>query len=158
MIEFGLGFGSNMGDKAGHIFRALQALEASKQVKNFRLSGLYRTAPWGNVDQDWFVNACGVGETALGAHELLALVQAIELKMGRERIIHWGPRNIDIDVLYYGDTRVDLPDLTVPHVELLNRAFVLVPLLELRPNLELGGVQLSEAVKELDASEVIKLS
>ena len=158
MIESGLGFGSNMGDKAGHILQAVAEIQAAGAVQNFRLSGLYRTAPWGNLDQDWFVNACGIGETALSPTQLLHFVQGIEQRMGRKRIIHWGPRTIDIDLLYYGSAKLDLPDLMIPHVEVLNRAFVLVPLLELKPDLVLGGVTASDALAKLDSSDMVRLS
>ena len=157
MTEIGLGFGSNIGDKAAHIFQAVRYLLAGGVIRNFRLSSLYRTAPWGNVDQDWFVNACGIGETELSPTELLAFVQSIEQRMGRQRIVHWGPRNIDIDVLFYGEEKLDLPDLTIPHVQVLNRAFVLLPLLELKPDLMLGGVLAREALARLDASDMVRM-
>ena len=157
MVEMGLGFGSNIGDKAGHIFQAVREIQAEGTIRNFRLSSLYRTAPWGNIDQDWFVNACGIGETDLSPQDLLALVQSIEQKMGRQRIVHWGPRNIDIDVLFYGAEKLDLPELTIPHVQVLNRAFVLVPLLELKPDLSLGGILASDALARLDASDMVRL-
>ena len=157
MTEIGLGFGSNIGVKADNIFQAVQEIGASGHVRNLRLSSLYRTAPWGNIEQDWFVNACAIAETDLSAPELLDLVQSVERKMGRQRIVHWGPRNIDIDVLFYGDARVDMPNLTIPHVELLNRAFVIVPLLELAPSLVIGGTPLREALQRLDAADVIKI-
>jgi len=157
MIEIGLGFGSNIGDKAGHILQAAREVQAGGPVRNFRLSSLYRSAPWGNVDQDWFVNACGIGETALSPQDLLHFVQGIEQRMGRQRIVHWGPRNIDIDVIYYGAEKLDLPDLTIPHAEVLNRAFVLVPLLELKPELMLGPVAARDALAKLDSSDMVRI-
>ena len=158
MIEIGIGLGSNIGDKAAQIFKAVNLLNAGGHVRNLRLSSLYRTAPWGNIDQDWFVNACAIAQTDLSPERLLHEIQRVELEMGRERIVHWGPRNIDIDILYYGDARVETPDLTLPHVELLNRAFVLVPLLELKPDLLVGGQPLKDALQKLSAVDVVLLS
>jgi len=158
MIEIGIGLGSNIGDKAAQIFKAVTLLKASGHVHNLRLSSLYRTAPWGNIDQDWFVNACAIAQTDLSPESLLSKVQYVEREMGRERIVHWGPRNIDIDILYYGDARVETPNLTLPHVELLNRAFVLVPLLELKPDLFVGGQPLKDALKKLADVDVVRLA
>ena len=158
MTEVGLGFGSNIGDKAGFILQAVREIQAGGLVRNFRLSSLYRSAPWGNLDQDWFVNACGVGETELSPIELLRFVQGVEQRMGRQRIVHWGPRTIDIDLLYFGAEKLHLPDLTIPHVEVLNRAFVLVPLLELKPDLMLGGVAARDALAKLDSSDMVRIS
>jgi 2-amino-4-hydroxy-6-hydroxymethyldihydropteridine diphosphokinase len=157
MVEIGIGLGSNIGDKAGNVLRAVAEMQASGEVRDLALSSLYRTAPWGNVEQDWFVNACAVARTALPPERLLALFQACEARMGRERIIHWGPRNIDIDLLYYdGIDRRD-PDLTLPHPEMLNRAFVLVPLMELRPGLIIDGVPIADALAKLDATDIARL-
>ncbi len=157
MIEIGIGFGSNIGDKTAQIFKAVNLLNVTGHVHNLRLSSLYRTAPWGNINQDWFVNACAIAQTDLSPESLLYQVQRVELEMGRQRIVHWGPRNIDIDILYYGDARVATPNLTLPHVELLNRAFVLVPLLELKPDLLVGGQPLKDALKKLADVDVVHL-
>lgn len=157
MIEIGLGFGSNIGDKAGEIYRAGEKLVSSGHIFNLRFSSLYRTAPWGNIDQDWFVNGCALADTDLEPEALLKLAQSVELQMGRKRIVHWGPRNIDIDVLFYGDISMETPHLTLPHAQLLNRAFVLVPLLELKPNLKLHGRRVADSLAKLDASEIIPL-
>ncbi len=158
MTEIGIGLGSNMGDKAQQILTAVHELKIAGHVFDLSLSSLYRTAPWGNLDQDWFVNACAVAKTDLSAEALLAEVQRIEIKMGRTRVVHWGPRSIDIDILFYGDTRVETPNLTVPHAELLNRAFVLVPLLELKPDLKLGGKPVREALARLDATDILPIA
>ncbi len=155
MVEVGFGFGSNVGDKVANIQAAVHALESSGLVHGLQCSEMYRTAPWGDVDQDWFINACAVGRSQIDPHELLRGCQAIEARMGRQRIRRWGPRNIDVDILFYNDARIESSTLNLPHPELLNRAFVLVPLLEIRPRLELIGVKLSDALAKLDHSDVV---
>ena len=103
LINTGLGLGSNIGDKAGNIARALQLLEERGIIRLTAVSSIYRTAPWGYVEQDFFANACAVGETRLPPLELLAATNAVETEMGRKPSIRWGPRLIDIDILFHGD-------------------------------------------------------
>lgn len=157
-FEVGLGLGSNLGDKAARIRAAVHELVASDLLRNVRVSSLYRTDPWGYAAQDWFVNACAVAQTRLRPRELLALCQAIEVRMGREPAVRWGPRVIDIDILYYDSLVLEDPDLHLPHVELLNRAFVLVPLAELRPDLVIGGRPIGEALARLDLRGIERVS
>ena len=157
MVEFGLSLGSNLGDKGANIHRAVAELEASGALREVEISRLYRTPPWGKTDQDWFVNACLVARTGLAPAELLALCQACERRMGRRRIVRWGPRNIDIDILYMDDLVVHEPELELPHPEMFNRAFVLVPLADLRPNLTIGGRTLSSALAVLPSSGIVPL-
>lgn len=158
MTEVGFGLGSNVGDKAENIARALDRLFAGGDVAFLACSSFYRTPPWGFEDQDWFVNACAVGETALAPDALLTLVKAIEEELGREATFRWGPRLIDVDILYYGDEEVarDAPDLAIPHRELFNRAFVLKPLAEIRPGLVLSGRSVSgEAAGKTEVLETV---
>jgi 2-amino-4-hydroxy-6-hydroxymethyldihydropteridine diphosphokinase len=150
MVEVGFGFGSNVGDKIANIETAMNALEGSGLVGTLQRSSMYRTAPWGDVDQDWFINACAIGRSQASPQELLHCCQAIEEQMGRRRTRRWGPRNIDVDILYYNAERIEQPNLRLPHPELSRRAFVLVPLLEIRPELELNGVKLADALALLD--------
>jgi 2-amino-4-hydroxy-6-hydroxymethyldihydropteridine diphosphokinase len=154
MTEVGFGFGSNVGDKIANIEAAMSALEASGLVRTLERSSMYRTAPWGDIDQDWFINACAIGRSQASPRALLRCCQDIENRMGRQRTRRWGPRNIDIDILFYGDEQIDEPDLRLPHPELLHRAFVLVPLLQLRPNFELAGIRLVDALAPLDRSDI----
>jgi 2-amino-4-hydroxy-6-hydroxymethyldihydropteridine diphosphokinase len=155
MVEVGFGFGSNVGDKVANIETAMHALATSGLVHQLQCSAMYRTAPWGDVNQDWFINACAIGRSQVDPHELLRGCQAIEARMGRQRIRHWGPRNIDVDMLYYDHARIESSSLRLPHPELLNRAFVLVPLLEIRPDLALMGTKLSDALAQLDCSDIV---
>jgi 2-amino-4-hydroxy-6-hydroxymethyldihydropteridine diphosphokinase len=155
MTEVGLSLGSNIGDKAATVRRALERLDATGTVTDLTVSSLYRTAPWGHVvEQDWFVNACAVGVTRLAPEALLDAVKRLEIELGRTATVRWGPRVIDIDILYYGDLALDTPGLTLPHREILNRAFVLVPLAEIRPDRRIGSVTVREAMQSLGAGGV----
>lgn len=139
MAEVGFGIGSNMGDKVANVRRAQAHLFGTGEVRFRAASSIYRTAPWGYAAQDWFANACAVGETDLAPADLLALTQELEQALGRTPSFHWGPRLIDIDILYYEGMEIEGARLTLPHRELFRRAFVLVPLAEIRPSLVLGG-------------------
>ena len=159
LATIGLGFGSNIGDKAGHIRNAVAALEREGIATNLRCSSLYRTAPWGDVqDQDWFVNACATGTTMLSPDDLLAGCKDIERRLGRTVTVRWGPRVIDIDLLFYGDLALDSPGLTLPHKELMRRAFVLVPLAEVAPDLSIGGIGVQDAAEALGDHGVERLA
>jgi 2-amino-4-hydroxy-6-hydroxymethyldihydropteridine diphosphokinase len=142
-VAFGLG--SNIGDKQGNVAAALAALFDGAAVRFVSASSFYRTAPWGHAAQDWFVNACALGATELSPHALLARCKAVEAAVGRTATFRWGPRVIDIDILWIEGEAIDDPDLVIPHREILNRAFVLVPLAEILPDLVIGGVRVAEA-------------
>jgi len=131
-----LGLGSNVGDRASRLAEAAAKLEGAG-VRVVRRSRLYETPPWGKPDQPAFLNQVLEVETTLAPSALLARCQAVERALGRLRAERWGPRVIDVDILLYGDAVIRAPGLVVPHAELPRRAFVLVPLLELRPNLTL---------------------
>lgn len=124
-----IGLGSNMGDKVGNCRKALELLGRSSSV--IRTSSFYRTAPVGYEDQDEFINAVAEIETPLTAQDLVKTCHAIEDELGRVRIMRWGPRIIDLDLLLFGDQVLQTPELTVPHPQILSRAFVLVPLSEI---------------------------
>lgn len=129
-----LSLGSNLGDRLGYLTRAAHALTAS-HTQLVAVSSVYETAPQGKTDQPAFLNAVVAVETALGPEALLAHLMAAERALGRVRTERWGPRTIDIDLLLFGDQQVSTPVLTVPHPRLHERAFVLVPLLEIAPSL-----------------------
>jgi 2-amino-4-hydroxy-6-hydroxymethyldihydropteridine diphosphokinase len=99
------------------------------------MSSLYRTAPVGVTDQPDFLNLAVQAETVLEPHELLTLVKRVERDIGRRPTFRWGPRVVDIDILLYGDRVLETPELTIPHPQMSNRAFVLVPLAEIAPGL-----------------------
>ena len=121
-------------------------------------SAIYRTAPWGYTAQDWFANTCAVGDTDLSPVDLLALTQDLEHRLGRTPSFRWGPRLIDIDILYYEGASVESARLTLPHRELFARDFVLVPLAEIRPDLVLGGRSVAAAAAALDRRGVTVLA
>ena len=125
--------GANLGDAAQALRDALHALSGVPGVRLARASGLYRTAPIDSSGPD-YLNAVAQVATALTAPELLGALQAIENAAGRERPYRNAPRTLDLDLLLYGDARIDSPRLTVPHPRLWERAFVLVPLAEIAPH------------------------
>jgi 2-amino-4-hydroxy-6-hydroxymethyldihydropteridine diphosphokinase len=157
MTRVTLSLGSNLGDKHGNIAAALSALDEGG-VRIVARSANYRTEPWGPIAQDWFVNACAVAETHLAPDDLLALCLRAERELGRVREVKWGPRIIDIDILTYGNIKIDTPSLTLPHPYLAERAFVLVPLAEIEPGLILGGRRIVDLLRNLRSSSVTKLA
>jgi 2-amino-4-hydroxy-6-hydroxymethyldihydropteridine diphosphokinase len=129
-----LGMGSNLGDRHTQIHKALDLLQRDGSVKILRSSSVYETEPVGVRDQPLFLNAVVKITTKRTPRDLLALLQTIERCLGRRRTTRWGPRWIDLDLLLYDDLLIQQPDLIVPHPELPNRAFVLVPLAEIAPD------------------------
>ncbi|MGP0059043.1 MAG: 2-amino-4-hydroxy-6-hydroxymethyldihydropteridine diphosphokinase [Beijerinckiaceae bacterium] len=154
--RIGLAFGSNIGDRPGNIRMALTRLEAEGICKITALSSLYRTAPWGFAEQESFANVCALARTRLDPAALLAQIKRIETEMGRKDTRRWGPRLIDIDILFYGDAPLATPDLVLPHKELFNRAFVLVPLAEIAPDLRIAGRSIAEAAARLEDQDIEK--
>lgn len=154
IAEIGIGLGSNIGNKAANIRRAMALLTADGRVKLKKMSSLYRTLPWGFAEQDFFANACALVESELSPMQLLDLAKEIETRMGREKTIHWGPRLIDIDLLFYGDETMASPRLILPHKELFNRAFVLVPLAEIAPYVQIEGVSIAQAAAAINKEGV----
>lgn len=128
-----LGIGSNMGDKQKYIKDAVSSLKADKKIRKVRTSEWIVTEPYGGVEQDAFLNGAIELETLYTPMELLHILQAVEKKAGRERKIHWGPRTLDLDILFYEDFISGTKELMVPHPDMQNRAFVLKPLDELCP-------------------------
>ena len=153
-MRVGFGLGSNMGDKPANIRTALNLLESRDIARLTAVSRIYRTPPWGVLDQGDFANACAIGETALTPYELLAAVKKIEADMGRAPTRRWGPRLIDVDILFLGDHTLDDPELTLPHKELFGRGFVLLPLAEIAPDLALDGILVRDALTGVDAAGV----
>ncbi len=139
--------------------QALRALASEPGIELTAVSRFYRTPPWGKTDQDWFVNACALARTSLKPEALLDRVKRLEVELGRKPAERWGPRVIDIDLIAYGDVTLKTGRLTLPHPELFNRAFVLVPLAEIAPDLIIAGSRVGEAAARLqtDASEVTPL-
>lgn len=151
-----LGLGSNIGDKAAHLAAAVQGLAAVPGIRITARSADYRTPPWGETDQDWFLNGALAIETDLDPHALLDACLGVERDLGRIRERRWGPRVIDIDVLSYADAEVSDERLVLPHRYVRERAFVLVPLAEIAPDLVIGGETVAEALAKLDRSGIAR--
>ena len=147
MAEALLALGGNMGAVRDTLDRAVAMLCAGTDIRLIARSSDYSTPPWGVTDQPRFVNRCIAVETSLAPHALLARAQ--------ER--RWGPRPIDIDLLAYDDLVLDGSDLALPHPRLFERAFVLVPLVEIAPERMIGGKRVRDALAEIDASGIERL-
>ena len=150
----GLGLGGNVGDAPAAIERALACLVERGHVRIERVSSLYRTPPWGPVAQPDFANACALGVTDLAPRDLLAELKAIETLLGRVESERWGPRAIDIDILFYAGATLDTQDLVIPHESLFERAFVLVPLAEIAPDFVIAGRRIGTEAAHVDAAGV----
>lgn len=133
--EVFLGLGSNVGNRVKYLNTAIEALHQINEIDMVARSKFYVAPPWGNTEQRAFVNAVVKVTTSLTPRMLLETIKNIEQKIGRTSCEKWGPREIDIDILLYGEESVESPDLRIPHEHLSTRAFVLVPLLELAPDL-----------------------
>ena len=135
-----VGLGANLDDPVQQVRRACEGLKSIVSTRVLACSPLYRSAPLGPQDQPDFINAVAALETALPALELLAALRDIETRHGRRRDgTRWGPRTLDLDVLLYGDLRQETPELTLPHPGLHERAFVLYPLCDVAPELQVPG-------------------
>lgn len=132
--------GANLADPVAQVRAALDALARVPESRLLRASSLYRTAPVGIHRQPDFINAVAALETSLAPHALLAELFAIEAQFGRRRDFHHAPRTLDLDLLLYGHTMMDTERLVIPHPRLAERAFVLLPLLELAPALTWPGI------------------
>jgi 2-amino-4-hydroxy-6-hydroxymethyldihydropteridine diphosphokinase len=129
-----IGFGSNIDDRFNYIAQALRLLLEADSVSLIQISSLYETEPVGYEEQDWFLNGVVAVETGLSVHQLLALLKGIEQLVGRQHRARWGPREVDLDLLIYDQCCIDTPNLTVPHPEMHQRSFVLVPFAEIAPD------------------------
>ncbi len=127
-----LSLGSNLGDRGGNLRRAIEEMHAAG-IAVRRVSSFYETEPADVPDQPWFLNCAAEVETALTAAELWHALQTIEQRLGRVRTIPRGPRTVDLDILFFGGTVMDTPELTIPHPRLVARRFVLEPLAEIAP-------------------------
>ena len=127
-----LGLGSNQGDREKNLLKAIDLISKIPTL-NLVQSKITETEPYGFKEQDCFLNMVLRGTTLLSPHKLLLAIKQIELKLGRKPTFHWGPRVIDIDILFYDDLILHEKDLVIPHPDLVNRLFVLAPLAEIAP-------------------------
>lgn len=152
-----LSLGSNMGDKKKYLMQALELLKETEGISGLKTSSFYETDPVGYLEQDCFLNQVIELKTGLKPYELLNICQKIEADLKRERLMRWGPRTIDIDILYYEGEVSQEDSLILPHPRMTERAFVLVPLLELNPMLLVAGKRVDKWVEDLDITGVRKV-
>ena len=148
-----IAIGSNMGDKRAYLTEAIEKLDQITGVKVLKVSELIETEPYGGVEQDTFLNGCLMVSTILTPMELLREMNRIEAEAGRERLVHWGPRTLDLDMIFYDDLVTEDEVLVLPHPDMANRDFVLKPLMELCPYKRhpVTGKSVREMFTELEA-------
>lgn len=152
-----LGLGGNIGDTRKEMSSALSRLALNPGISVTAVSALYLTPPWGKTDQAPFLNAAARIETSLSPRALLNTILAVERDLGRERVERWGPRTIDIDILLYGSVDIDEPRLHIPHPRLKERAFALVPLIDVMPDAVIEGRSAKEWLALTDSAGVTKV-
>jgi 2-amino-4-hydroxy-6-hydroxymethyldihydropteridine diphosphokinase len=145
-----IGLGGNLGDPAASMREALRLIDAHDACKVSQVSSFWRTPPWGKTDQPDFINACAEVQTSLAPQEFLALCLDTEKQLKRIRTERWGPRSIDIDILFFGKRMIREEGLTVPHPRIAERAFVLVPLAEIAGEVVLDGRTVREWAEGCD--------
>ena len=155
MPQVWLSLGTNMGRREENLERALLALSAIGTVT--AVSPVYETKPWGILGQGDFLNVCAAATTNLAPRPLLTTLKIIERELGREPGLHWGPRLIDLDILFYDDLVYHDDHLSIPHPLLTERAFVLIPLADIAPRLvhPVTNQTMSELVRQVDTSSVL---
>ncbi len=149
-----LGLGTNLGDRRRNLEAAIRALPPQVLVKT--QSKLYETPAWGYEDQPAFLNAAVKAETELEPEELLAYLKGLEVRLGRTATFRWGPRLIDMDILFYDDLIREAPTLVIPHPHLHERAFVLVPMMDIAPDLvhPVTGKTIRQMLETVNAEDV----
>jgi 2-amino-4-hydroxy-6-hydroxymethyldihydropteridine diphosphokinase len=159
MADVLIALGGNVGDVRATFQKAIANICGMAQAALLARSSDYTTPPWGELDQARFINACIEIETSLDPHALLFTLHKIEKKFGRDRgnETRWGPRTLDLDLIAYDDVSIDQPELTLPHPRLFERAFVLVPLLEIVPDRRIAGRDLRAALAELSTDGIERL-
>lgn len=159
MNKIYLSLGSNQGDSEATLKEAVDLIDNIQKSRVKAVSSFYQTPAWGKEDQGDFLNCAVLVESDLSAKAFLQETQAIEIVLGRVRHEKWGPRTIDIDILLFNQDKIATESLTLPHPYMTERAFVLVPLLELEPSLRIDSQSLSlqDCLNELDSSAILKI-
>lgn len=152
-----LSLGGNIGDPAHAMGSALRMLDADPQNEVVAVSSLYRTPPWGKLDQPDFLNAAAELHTSLSPRGLLDLCLEAERKLKRVRGERWGPRLVDIDILVFGDRVIREAGLDIPHPRMLERGFVLVPLAEIASDYRIGGKSLAEYASAANVAGIVRV-
>ena len=150
-----LALGTNLGDRFANLREALRSL--APDVRLVAASRVFETPPWGFTDQPAFLNMVIAARTELLPQDLLALLKQFEVELGRERSFRWGPRLIDLDILFYDDLILNTPPLVIPHPRLHERAFVLVPLMDIAPDLvhPVFGKTTRQLLAGMDANGIV---
>lgn len=154
-----LGLGSNLGDRKAALRAAIAALQA-RRVQVLQQSAMYETPPWGKINQPSFMNMAIAAAFDGDAWDLLRIAMEVETELGRERIVRWGPRIIDLDILMFGNRTIASQRLTIPHPFLSERAFVLVPLADIAADVIVPGegLTVNELLEALDPEDVEKVT
>ena len=155
-----IALGGNVGDVRTTFAKAIAHICGMAQAAVIARSSDYTTPPWGDEDQDPFINACVEIETDLDPHALLSVMQKVEQKFGRTRSKdrRWGPRTLDLDMIAYDNVSMAKPDLTLPHPRLFERAFVLVPLAEIAPDRVISGIRVRDGLASVSTQGIERLS
>ena len=153
-----LSLGTNLGQRQHNLLRTIAGLEEEMVIT--AVSPIYQTPPWGFTDQPDFLNLCLAATTSLTPDDLLHFIKKLEKRLGREQAVRWGPRLIDIDILFYDDLVSRSEELTIPHPQVARRAFVLVPLADIAPDLvhPQTGQTVRQMVTAVDTSGVVALT
>ena len=159
MADVLIALGGNVGDVRSIFRKAIGNICGMTQAALLARSSDYLTPPWGEQQQDPFINACIEIETSLDPHALLFTLHRIEKKFGRDRTQEkrWGPRSLDLDLIAYDDVTIDKPELTLPHPRLFERAFVLAPLAEIAPDRVIAGRTVRQALARLSTEGIERL-
>lgn len=154
-----ISIGSNMGDRVHFFKKAVELLDGDKGIAVADISSLYETDPVGYTEQNMFLNAVLKVKTSYKPEELLEKCLEVERTLGRKREIRWGPRTLDLDILLYNHVNIETENLSVPHPRMLERAFVIIPLLELDPDIMLPKMEkpLKHVLNEIKDKEGVRL-
>ncbi len=152
-----LALGSNLGERENNLRTAVQYISDIGGLNTERLSHVYETEPVGYLEQDRFLNMVMAATTDIEPLELLGKLQGVEDRMGRTREIHWGPRTMDIDMLIYGDKKINLPCLKIPHPQMLKRAFVLIPFRDIYDCPRIYGADINKLIDGCGDRDGVKL-
>lgn len=149
-----LGLGTNMGDKQAYLKEACKIISDNTNINIVKISKVYKTKAWGYTNQDDFLNICIEVDTNLSPEELLEVCHEVENKLNRVRVIRWGPRTIDVDILFFNNIISTDENLTLPHPRIKERAFVLIPLMDLNKELAIDNKTISYYLSNLEKEEL----
>ena len=151
-----VGLGGNVGNVVRSMQRAINAIQTRSDCEVTAISKVYRTPPWGITEQEWFFNACAEILTTLEPEPLLDLLLTIETAQGRIREQRWGPRTLDLDIIAFGQAKVKTDRLTIPHPHLAERAFVLIPLMDICPDRVVGDRSIKVHAADIEHGGIVE--